>query len=124
MKLVILVETPNDDDLHGPRIHRALSDYIACAQIGGSCIGSTGGPNRMVASNGVKVIEMRVDQEFILTKLGDQVPTFRGAWWRLCGWWLHSLLNPRAVVDIVEERADGSILFKSVRRSGDVITRF
>lgn len=125
MKLMIVITTPNDDDLHWPRIALALNEYMARVRENNARefepdpdpIGRTGGPNRMVASNGVGVFEMRVDREFIRWQFGDHVPTFRRWWgWARC-WWLHSRLNPWSEIDLpAEQVAPGTLAFRTKRR--------
>lgn len=86
MKLLIIVETPDDDDLHYPRIAGALFEYVgrsvanhrshnfSCTDDDVGRIGRTGGPNTLIASNGVRVTERRVDLPYFLFRLHDWLP--------------------------------------------------
>lgn len=93
MKLLIIVETPDDDGLHFPRQTAALQEYGERVHANNfrklgaepyTAIGMDGGPNTMLCSNGVKVTEQRIDADYFKGKVYDALPRWaRGIWGRL-----------------------------------------
>lgn len=76
MKLVITVETPNDDKTHYTRIGSALREYVMETYRNnekpfrpGSFIGLTGGPHVMLwQEHGIRLTARRVDLAFLFSK--------------------------------------------------------
>lgn len=84
MKVVIVVETPEDDELHWPRIERALAAYWARVRrnhtgVRVDAIGCDGGPNRLVVhdqAGDITVTEVRIDRDRLLWRIWSALP-----WW-------------------------------------------
>lgn len=68
MKLQLVVETPDDEEIHWQRIGKALIEYTQKVAIhneypdgpGDRRLGCTEGPNSMTASNGVIITERKL----------------------------------------------------------------
>ena len=71
MKIQITVETPEDDELHYPRIAKALGEYCDAVKKNNSLekghvpdsllgMSTRDGPNYFKATNGVVVTELRI----------------------------------------------------------------
>lgn len=85
MKIVIVVETQEDDRLHWPRIERGLLAYVARVRINNTTgiggidnVGCNGGPNTMIVGDydPVTVTEVRVDRARLLYAIWGRLP-----WW-------------------------------------------
>lgn len=83
MKILLIIETPEDDELHWKRVHRALDLYMSRIRANneGDCktspiddIGMNGGPNILECGGDVRVFEQRVDARHFKWKVYECLP--------------------------------------------------
>lgn len=109
MKILLLVETPDDDRLHWPLIEQALLFYVACVRYNNTAgmndtrtnaFGMDGGPNAIQLLD-VKLLERRVDLSFLIDRLRTAPRRWLRSrkaalhsWWAKCAWNADRLEDP------------------------------
>lgn len=112
MKLVLIVETPNDDRLHHPLIAEALHRYTHRVKANNSSafhaiddLGLTGGPNTaefvLHDMTRVKVTEFRCDREYLVMTAYDKLPR----WLRWSIAWMLPKVDGDLVVRFVPKQS-------------------
>lgn len=85
MKVLIIVETPDDDAMHNPRIDNALRVYLDRVRCGD--MGRTGEAERLVVPHDlgpIRLYSRRIDFAFFRQKAFDALPRWaQRLVWRL-----------------------------------------